>query len=879
MRRWGRWLAIALCAWSLTVGSGVATRANDVENARDDANAAIVAGLQDYRQQTAAAYRSAIAHWQTAILRLEELGDRVTATSIALNIGEAQRQLDNLDGALATYEAALPLTEATGDDRTRAQILTELAEVRALRSEFQTALGLYDRALALWETLDYRTGKAETLNALGFVQSELGEFTAAAQTFEAALNLTETLGVPRNLAVVLNNLAGAYLDLQELSRAEAAYERAIAIWQELGDRAGEAATRNNLGDLYRRRGDRDRALQAFEGALGLWGTEGNARARASTLTNLGDLYREMGEPERALEFYDRALPLRQRGRDLPGTAQTRFGRARAVRQQGRLAEAQVEMEAVLEVAEDLRTRVASDVRRARFFETQQPYYEFFIDLLLERDREQPNAGFDGAALEIKERASARSLLDLLGAMGGEVYRGLDPELRDRREALRQRLHVLETQRLRVFEAEPTAEAAAELDRAFDRAIADYRTLEADIRTSSPKYAALTQPKPLGLDAIQTLLDDETTLLAYSLGETGSVLWVVTHDDLDTYALPPRDAIESLANDYLRMVYVPRYRTRRRQIAAATEALSAAILPIDRDRLLGTRLAVMGDGALRYVPFAALGKAGEPPLVEAFEVVNLPSASAVAALRRGDRTATPAEKTLAVFADPVFGLDDERLPNFVAQPDVSPELQRSAQQLDVLFSRLSFTQEEAAEITQLVPGDEALQVSGFEASRDRVMGDRLQDYRIVHFATHGLANSVTPELSGLVLSLFDEQGEPQNGFLRLYDVFNLQLSAELVVLSACNTGRGEDMRGEGIVGLSRGFMYAGVDRLVVSFWSVDDEGTAVLMQRFYRQMLGNGLSPSAALRAAQQELMASDRWNLPYYWAAFAVQGDWAMGDR
>jgi CHAT domain-containing protein len=169
----------------------------------------------------------------------------------------------------------------------------------------------------------------------------------------------------------------------------------------------------------------------------------------------------------------------------------------------------------------------------------------------------------------------------------------------------------------------------------------------------------------------------------------------------------------------------------------------------------------------------------------------------------------------------------------------------------------------------------MQAFDFAASFATATNPQLSQYRIVHFATHGILNSVHPELSGVVLSLVDEKGTPQqNGFLRLRHIFNLNLPAELVVLSACETGLGQDVKGEGLVGLTRGFMYAGAPRVLVSLWSVNDRGTSELMSRFYKKMLQEGLHPAAALRAAQIEMLQNSQWKEPYYWAAFTLQGEW-----
>jgi CHAT domain-containing protein len=189
-------------------------------------------------------------------------------------------------------------------------------------------------------------------------------------------------------------------------------------------------------------------------------------------------------------------------------------------------------------------------------------------------------------------------------------------------------------------------------------------------------------------------------------------------------------------------------------------------------------------------------------------------------------------------------------------------------------RLRFSRQEAEEIVRLAADDPNLEAVDFDANRALATSAEMGQYRIVHFATHGLINNEHPELSGIVLSLVDRQGRPQNGFLRLYDLYNLKLSADLVVLSACQTALGKEIKGEGLVGLTRGFMYAGAPRVVASLWQIDDRASAEFMKRFYQAMLGQKLRPAAALRAAQVSMQSDKRWHEPHYWAAFTLQGEW-----
>ena len=193
---------------------------------------------------------------------------------------------------------------------------------------------------------------------------------------------------------------------------------------------------------------------------------------------------------------------------------------------------------------------------------------------------------------------------------------------------------------------------------------------------------------------------------------------------------------------------------------------------------------------------------------------------------------------------------------------------------LVIPRLPYTRLEADQLLALTPRASSFRATDFQASRATVLSSDLGKYRYVHFATHGVLDTERPGLSSLVLSMVDAQGKPQDGFLRANEIYNLKLPAELVVLSACQTGLGKEIKGEGLVGLTQGFMYAGAARVVVSLWNVNDKATAELMTRFYEKMLKQGERPAAALRAAQVEMWKQKQWQSPYYWAAFTMQGEW-----
>jgi CHAT domain-containing protein len=468
--------------------------------------------------------------------------------------------------------------------------------------------------------------------------------------------------------------------------------------------------------------------------------------------------------------------------------------------------------------------------------------------------------------------------------------------------LQQRLNAKAAAQVSLLNRKHTPEQADAAAKEIDAITDGYAEVQAQIRARSPRYAALTQPQPLGLTEIQQqALDEDTLLLEYALGEKRSYLWLVSQRSIDSYELPPRAEIESATRRVYELLTVrPKRGTPPDpQFIAQAKALSGMLLGPAAAQLGAKRLVVVAPGALSYLPFAALPAPEDKkrpvgdyePLIVKHEVVSIPSASVLSIIRRETAGRQRAAKSVAVLADPIFEEDDPRLDEAKngnssgkqpATRGADAELSELARAIRTMnfpdasagFTRLPFSRYEAEGVFALTPKGTGLKATDFNASRDLAKSRELSQYRIVHFATHGLLNSERPELSGLVLSLIDREGKPQDGFLRLHEIYNLQLNADLVALSACETGLGKEIKGEGLIGLTRGFMYAGAPRVVASLWNVDDLATAELMKLFYQRMLKDGQPAGAALRAAQLELSRQKRWASPYYWAGFVLHGEW-----
>ena len=878
---------------------------------------------------------------------LAEYGAEAAALESMANylgrLGKSQEALDSLN-------EALPLRRVQGNNLGEALVLDSLGDVYDAMGEFQEALNDKEQVLSIFRGGEWRIDYEFTVLAdIGHIYEELGEPQKALDYYDRALKLARSHH-NRGLEVsMLSVVAGAYAGTGDRDKALEYYNQALAlargnpgddVWTlgKMGtfyvgqgeyDKALqlfgqtlpyhhaehqpvlEAATLYWMGVAYHKQGQRPQALEALNQALSLWPFKN--RMRREILREIGAVYQDSGDSPKALEYYEKSLTESRDAKDLHEEALTLCDIARPERAIQQTAEARRDVEAGLEILESVRARIAESEARSSYFAAAQRNYEFYIDLLMQMHTEHPDQGLDAAALQASERARARSLLDMLVEAHADIHQGADPKLLQQERLLQQRLRARSEYQVQLLSQSHTPEQSTAVASELQALAAQYDETEAQIRATSPRYAALTQPVPLDLKQIQELvLDAHTLLLEYSLGEDRSYLWAVTDSALESFTLPGRAEIEQTARRVHELLTArnrhpkgedelkteARIARARAEYPAAASRLSDMILGPVVSLLGHKRLVIVSDGALQYIPFAVLpvprrgGNPGQPLVLET-EIVTVPSASTVAVLRRDLAGRQPAPKAVAVLADPVFDRQDPRVSarQQISQVghtgellshnrDLPRDLERSWAEVGTSdrggkISRLPFSRREADAIIADAPPGDSFKAVDFRASRTTATSPELAQYRVVHFATHGVLDSRNPALSGIVLSLVDRQGKPVDGFLRLWDVYNLRLPTDLVVLSACQTALGKEIKGEGLVGLTRGFMYAGAARVVASLWQVDDVATAELMSLFYQGVLKKNQPPATALRAAQVHMWKQKRWQEdPYFWGAFQLQGEW-----
>jgi CHAT domain-containing protein/tetratricopeptide (TPR) repeat protein len=846
----------------------------------------------------------AIKFYEQALAIHRAVKNRGNEASTLYNLGLMYHNLTRYEKSIDYYEQSLTIRRELKDRAGEANTLSNLGVSYLRTSRYEKALECCEGSLAIQREVKNRIGEGRALGTIGIIYAYLSRYDKATEYYQQALAIDREMKNRRDEAVTLNSIGNIhnYMNLPE--KAIEYYEQALAIQRETKNRTEEGRILDNLGRSYSMMGRFEKAIQFHEESLAILREMKSRRSEGETLRSFGDTYRKVKNYEKAVEYYEQGLTIFRELKDPTFEAITLYSIARSNEAQGDTLKALSQIEQSLKIAESLRSYLLSPESRASFLASVQGSYQIYTDLLMRQHKAEPSKGLDALAVEVSERQRARSLLDLLSEANTNLREGVDPALIERERNLAKQLN----DKARITAGTPEGAAALKLE--IGQLETDLERAQVAIRKANPHYAALTQPQPLKLREIQAQLDADTLLLEYALGEERSYLWAISKDSLMSYELPKGERIDKDARQLHELLSArstsksgesalqrqDRLTQAEANLPAAAQALSQILLTPVAAQLGNKRLVIVADGALQYIPFAMLpepvvGK--NQPLIVNHEIVSLPSASALAIQRAELAGRQPAPKMLAVIADPVFDRTDARFKS------LAPETNDKAQRQTLAFNdarsiehlaeksddkagttsrrvipRLPFTRQEAIRLLALTPKNSSIGAIDFQASRQTVLQGELAQYRYVHFATHGLVDSERPGLSSLVLSMVDAEGKPQNGFLRLHEIYNLKLPAELVVLSACQTGIGKEIKGEGMEALTRGFMYAGAARVVVSLWNVNDKATAELMAKFYEKMLKQGERPAAALRAAQVEMWRQKQWQSPYYWAAFTLQGEW-----
>ena len=804
--------------------------------------------------------------------------------------GEAEFWSAQVEAATGTLTRARELAADAGDADGEALSAMLLAE-SVHQDHRETAHQLIASAMELWTRNGNLYGAARGNLALAYFAGREGDYSAAECQARSALAVFEPIADYDNAAVAFNVLGMVARRSGDLEAAADSYRRARKLFVAARDELGEGEAVSGLMDVSVARNDsstpelyaRGRALAKTTHNQALLATalmgSGDvefrdrrfAPARAEYLKSLeaaheaGNQYEEAlalgrlarvagaeGQFDVALDFQAREQALEEQAGAIEDVARTQYLRARIDLARSEPHKALTEIEKTVTTIEQQRLRIAKFESRAQYFAWVHEYYALYIRVLMALDRMEPDGSYARRAFEASERSKVRALLDELANT---------PQV----------VHCTATQ------AETVHEAAS----------------------SIPEKAQEMRPEEvtaLTVEQIQAEMKETgTALVEFALGEERSFAWLVDDGNIKAFELAGAPEIRKHVERLRQALEPVEIRTsetpdeflgRREEQRRASQVQSRELgrLLFGAMRLPeGKGLIIVPDGPLQYLPFAALEPQAGTPLLLHHQLAMLPSFSALAALRKSTDGRPAPQDEVTVIADPVYELpgasrqatrngEDGRSSRV---PAGSAELTRALSDLHQMgrIPSLPGSRNEALSIQRILGPSRTRLALGYQANRDAVLGGMLARARVVHFATHGLLDAQRPEDSGLVLALFNRQGNAQDGYLRVSDIHGLKLSADLVVLSSCESALGKDMGSEGIIGLPRAFLYAGARRVIASLWKVDDEAAAELMGHFYEELKA-GEGPTAALNDAQLQLRRDPRFRNPYFWAAFFLEGEY-----
>jgi CHAT domain-containing protein len=823
----------------------------------------------------------ALSRFELALIVYRNQHDRLNEARTLNAMGGVYGVLADQNSARGYYQQAAAIFHELNDRRRETIANNNIAVASDDLGDWQEAGDKYRENLRTYESLlskqdsricqdkpagdDVRIcgSMAVTLGNLAELHNSLGEPLTALELLQQSLFIRQALNEPRGLGETLSRIAYAHLLNNEPTETLKYCDQALPFSERSNDLSKQVSILTFKGMAHTALGNPDEALKYYEEAEKK--ETNDERAKGILFDQKGRAYAAKKDLAQAIENYKKALNSCHTSKDEDWETRTLYDLADAERNRGNIAQAHEYIETAVRVVESRRTLLRSQNLRLAYFANKEDLYKLDVDLKMQLGKTADSARYTAAALEVSEQARARLLLDLLREQGVE------------------------------------------------RALAARNS-------EGARFAALLHPQRISSSEIQAQLDANTLLLEYSLGEVRSYVWVIAGDFIKAFELPARKEIDSRANKLTLAVTernrvvtnetAAQYQSRRDRAdadyrQAAAELSQMIVAPCAS--LLGNKgLVIVADGALQMVSFGALPTPGStaPPdastnnprketllianghlLSDDHEIVYEPSASVLAVQRADVANRKPAPHAVAILADPVYDKNDTRARSSLAassggspskeSPRPLLELTRALDDVGIpRFPRLRESGKEAESIRNAAPKGESLVARDFAASRAMATSPDLSQYRVVHFAAHSIVDYNRPELSGIVLSMVDEKGQPEDGYLQLRDIYKLNLPADLVVLSACQTGIGKEIKGEGLIALTRGFMYAGAARVIATLWKVDDAATAELMAEFYKQMYRDGRTPAAALRGAQKKLSQQPGRRSPYYWAGFVLQGEW-----
>ncbi|MCD9188841.1 MAG: CHAT domain-containing protein [Pyrinomonadaceae bacterium] len=799
---------------------------------------------------------------------------------------------DRAKGQVYAAEA-IELARKNNNQRDLAFALIASGDARQRMGNWEESFEAFKEAESIYpENLDH-TEKAILYVRFGFHFEAFGDLIQARSYFQKARELFIKSGNLYGNSELATRVGQISLQLGEKNQALANFNEGLEIGLQANDKYSMAYAFENIGELYFADGNQQNALTYYQKALINFNTIGIKHAVASVKEKIGKLYLQQNNFRNAERFFNEALQVHREISSKNGQASSFYNLAKMYQAEQNYEAGLQNIENCLKLTDNIQNQTANRKLRQSFMADIFDRHELYIELLMHKHRQFNDRNYALSALQAAEKSRARAFLENLYFAEADFFKDADADTVKRENEIRVLLNEKADILTDLLSQNAAANETEKISGEINELENEIEEIKAKLKQQSPLYSAIKNPAPFDISEFQqNILDEDSILLEFSFGKNESYLWLIEKDSFSSYVLPPRREME-IHIGKLRELLNSREmkkdetledfqkRSQEAEILYQTESrtLSDQLLGQIADKIARKRLIVIPDGNLHYFPLSALpfpNSSSDEPLLTTNETVYAPSAQTLLTLEKS-RRAYETPKNLLIFSDPIFTAGDARFPAFARVPDSNIETAqkenfRYVRSLNSL-QRLRGSKTESDSILEIVGSSKTDSFSGFDASREQLLKTNVGNYKIIHFATHGLTDENRPELSGIVLSRFDEKGQKRDEFFRMHDIYGLTLNADLVVLSACETGVGKEVKGDGLMSLNNAFLQTGAKTVMASLWKVEDTATLELMKSFYAGIANENLTPSQSLRQAQLKLRQNPQYKSPFIWAAFTVNGD------
>ena len=795
-------------------------------------------------------------YYKDALEMCRSLGDQAAIAMTSCNLGFAEEKLGDYPAALKDYQDALQIDLKIGNKSQSADALSGIADIEFLKGNLNAALQGYQSSLEISNEIGDRIQIVKELGNIGAIHSDLGNFSRALEYQEKSQKLMEEMGDKAGLALVLDNIGLIRFELHQPDLAEECYQKSLVISRELGNRSRSAYTLNDLGMLKWLEGDYAKALAYYQESLETIHQIGDDAQIADVLANMGVTYNSLEKPTEAIQLELQAIASSNKSADPNLAIKALNTLGDAYRKSGKTDQARQAFLDAISAVERLRSQAAVPLEQGQnFFYNRISPYQGMVSLCVAQDK-------PADALIAAERYRSRAVIDSLRSGKIDITKEMTAEERNEEKRLASNLASLNAQAAKEKPREDT-QKADDLTQDLKQARLDYEGFQTRLYAAHPDLKIKrAEFQPISIDQCADLLpDSNAALLEYVISQDTTYLFVLTrghspdkHVQVKVYDLRAKEQDLSKLAEHFRESLAARSLT---YSDLAAQIYNLLLRPATADLAGKNSLIIVPDGVLWELPFQALQSAPDHFLLQDHAISYAPSLTALREMSRhthGKRGAASDPSLLA-------------LGNAMVGKEASSRIKAAF--MDAALEPIPEAETQVRMLGQLYARHRSRIYLGPDATEDRLKADA-SGFRILHLAAHGILNDASPMYSQIILSR--AQGSDDDGILEAWEVANMDLKADLVVLSACDTARGRVASGEGMIGLTWAFFVAGVPATVVSQWSVDSEGTSALMVQFHRNLLA-GMTKAEALRRAELKLSRDPRYNHPFYWAPFVVVGD------